>query len=310
MPRATNSVDWARICSDTFVPLETATGASFEGRINQVKLAAVGVSRVICDPCRVTRSDRAIRGAPSDDVLVNSVTEGSGTLTVDGGESVLPTGAGAVCDADRQYTLGFGAPATVMTLQVPRSILSPPYRGHPRARARTLGSRTSSATVPRHFLSGVLEAGETGIDDVDELLSATVGLLSLVMADADNRAGMRAGPLDRPAHHLLIRDFVERHCTDPTLTVEAIARRHRISRRYLENLFARHGSSPAAHLRAARLDRARALLAIGDRIPLVEVALRSGFHDVATFSRAFRRAHATTPGAWRESEQRLRPICE
>jgi AraC-like DNA-binding protein len=304
---ATNSVDWARICSDTFVPLETATGASFEGHINHVKLDAVGVSRVRCDPCRVIRSDRAIRGAPSDDVLINIVQAGSCTLAAGGRKLVLPAGAAAVCDADRPYSLGFAAPGTVMTLQVPRSVLPVPYRRRPRVITRTLGPSSSSATVLRHFLSGVLEAGETGIDDVGEILAATVGLLRLVMDDADHRSGLPEVPLDRSSHYLLICDFVEQHCADPALTVAEIARRHRVSRRYLEKLFAHHGHSPAAYLRDARLRRARVLLALDRPVPLVEVASRSGFNDVATFNRAFRRAHATTPSAWRRSERPTGP---
>ncbi|WP_028935808.1 helix-turn-helix domain-containing protein [Pseudonocardia spinosispora] len=297
--RATNSVDWGRICSDTFVPLEAATGASFEGRIEHVKLSSLGVSRVVCDPCRVARSDRAIRGAPSDDVLVNIVEAGTCTMSTGDGQAVLPAGVAALCDADRPYTLGFAAPGTVMTLQVPRSVL--PRRSPRRigALASTVASTTSSATVLRHFLHGVLEAGATGIGDVDELASTTVGLLSLVMTDADRQLHPPGEPLAPSAHFLLIRDFVDRHCTDSGLTVEQIARRHRVSRRYLENLFARHGGSPSAYLRAARLERARALLEADGRLPLVEVALRSGFSDVTTFGRAFRRAHGTTPGAWR-----------
>ena len=58
------------------------------------------------------------------------------------------------------------------------------------------------------------------------------------------------------------------------------------------------GLTPGAFLRRLRLNRAAALLR-SPRLALVEVGLRSGYHDQAHFSRSFKRAFGVAPREYR-----------
>lgn len=58
------------------------------------------------------------------------------------------------------------------------------------------------------------------------------------------------------------------------------------------------GCTPGAYLRRCRVERATQLLR-RTRLPLAEIAMRSGFADQAHMSRAFRTALAMTPAAFR-----------
>ena len=62
------------------------------------------------------------------------------------------------------------------------------------------------------------------------------------------------------------------------------------------------GVTPGEFVRERRLAAAAELLGATD-LPIVEIALRAGFADQSHFTRAFRRAHATSPAAFRR--QRL-----
>jgi AraC family transcriptional regulator len=60
------------------------------------------------------------------------------------------------------------------------------------------------------------------------------------------------------------------------------------------------GQSPHRYVSARRLERAKALLAAGDR-PLVDIALALDFSCQANFTRAFRQATGRTPGQYRRN---------
>ncbi len=84
--------------------------------------------------------------------------------------------------------------------------------------------------------------------------------------------------------------------------VAMIARRVGLSQRRLEMLFAdRLGISPGRFFRDLRLDEARRMVT-DTRLPLQEVALRSGFSGQVAFARAFRARFGTTATALRRQQ--------
>ncbi|MCZ8148579.1 MAG: GlxA family transcriptional regulator [Roseomonas sp.] len=83
------------------------------------------------------------------------------------------------------------------------------------------------------------------------------------------------------------------------LAREALAVEGGVSVRQLERLFRAHlGSTIAAHYLALRLDRARALLR-QTTLPVLQVAMASGFASAAHFSRAYRARFGQPPRAER-----------
>lgn len=83
------------------------------------------------------------------------------------------------------------------------------------------------------------------------------------------------------------------------LSVEALAQRARMSPRNLARTFmAETGSTPAAFVSRARVDRAAALLVHTDW-PQEKIARESGFGSVDAFQRAFGRQMGATPDVYR-----------
>jgi AraC-like DNA-binding protein len=60
------------------------------------------------------------------------------------------------------------------------------------------------------------------------------------------------------------------------------------------------GLSPYRWLLERRIDRAKALL-LANTLPIVDIALRAGFSDQASFSRAFRKVVGESPARWQRS---------
>ncbi|MFJ9644275.1 helix-turn-helix domain-containing protein [Streptomyces sp. NPDC101206] len=95
--------------------------------------------------------------------------------------------------------------------------------------------------------------------------------------------------------------FVEHNLGDPQLTPAAVAARHGISLRRLQQIFRERGETPAAGIRRRRLERCRAELEDPARagLPVHAVAARWGFTDPSVFSRSFREAYGTSPTEYR-----------
>ncbi|WP_193177446.1 GlxA family transcriptional regulator [Oricola nitratireducens] len=84
-------------------------------------------------------------------------------------------------------------------------------------------------------------------------------------------------------------------CIEKPVTIAAIARRVSISPRGLEQLFRKEiGQTPGAYFLSLRINAARRLV-LDTRLPMTEIASRTGFSSVAAFSRAFRRSYGISP---------------
>lgn len=89
-------------------------------------------------------------------------------------------------------------------------------------------------------------------------------------------------------------------------SVETLAREAHVSASLLDERFREAlGVAPIRYLRAWRMHLAEGLLRTSD-IAVGALAHRVGYESEEAFSRAFKRAHASAPGAWR-SEGRRRP---
>jgi transcriptional regulator GlxA family with amidase domain len=88
---------------------------------------------------------------------------------------------------------------------------------------------------------------------------------------------------------------------DHPLTISAIARRAGVTARSLETVFRRSiGETPGAYYLRLRLGAARRLV-LDTRIPMADIAARTGFSSAAAFSRAFGRAFGKAPVRMRRS---------
>ena len=86
---------------------------------------------------------------------------------------------------------------------------------------------------------------------------------------------------------------------DQPISIAAIASRIGVSTRTLEQVFDRAvGETPGAYFLRLRLSAARRFVK-DTRIPLADIAARTGFSSASTFSRAFRRAYGLSPQAQR-----------
>jgi excisionase family DNA binding protein len=89
--------------------------------------------------------------------------------------------------------------------------------------------------------------------------------------------------------------FIDRHFSDPNLSVKAVAEAFSISERHVYRLLAERGLSFVAHLKHRRIQKAAVELRTNRHIQITDVALKCGFNDLSTFSRAFKQKFGCCP---------------
>ncbi len=96
---------------------------------------------------------------------------------------------------------------------------------------------------------------------------------------------------------------IERHCGDPEFSPAWISHALGCSRATLYRAFAREDRTVAAAIWSARIERARRMLtsAAGAGMLISDIAFRSGFLEMPTFTRMFKQRFGMTPSEAREA---------
>ena len=108
-----------------------------------------------------------------------------------------------------------------------------------------------------------------------------------------------------------VKAWIEEHLSDPTLTLEKVAKSNQISLRQLHYLFDLCATTPSEWIWQRRLQRSYELLA-GDRtgLSVTDVAFRHGFSSSSHFSTLFRRSFGLRPSEVKRSGHLPEKGCE
>ncbi len=189
--------------------------------------------------------------------------------------------------------------STVIQLAIPRRLLPV----HQQGSDVLAGVWVPGDTIPGGLLSSMVSQLPGHLDSLDahegfRVCTAVVDLLSATLSASNGGAD---GKPRRQALVERILAYIEDQLGDPELSPARVAQTHHISIRYLHKLFAEQNITVAGFIRNRRLERSRRdLLDPAQRSrPVSAIGARYGFTDPAHFSRVFRAAYGSPPGAYR-----------
>jgi AraC-like DNA-binding protein len=148
------------------------------------------------------------------------------------------------------------------------------------------------------------ELQRLAVSHMQDLIAATIA------ATRGDRA-LAAGRGIAAARLRVIKSDICAHLGDGGLSVGEIARRQRVTSRYVHKLFENEGLTFSSFVLGQRLARAHRLLSdprLADR-SISSVAFDVGFGDLSYFNRMFRRRYAATPTDVRELAIKADPRC-
>lgn len=254
---------------------------------------ALGDSWVV--GCRIgpmagRRRSGELRRTPGEFVAVLLVERGTEVLVQQGRTAEVRAGGAALWDGVRPVECSTAGGLSKRTLFVPREVLADVVPDVASVTARVLAPSANLRLLGSWLTATARQT------DLDDPTRATAGRMALDLLRTALARSTGAPGASQEVLVLQVKDYVDRHLSDPGLTLDAVARANAISVRYLHLLFRGSGETAAEYVRRRRLERAQLLLlGPGRDLSIAEVATRSGFDSPSSFSRAYRGRYGTTP---------------
>jgi len=275
-------------------------GRPFHAHLRRIVLNEVELIEHAADAVVSGRSPGRTRFDGGDDIAFELIRSGASNFTHNG-EHRLRTGDLCLVDYARPFRTVLSrhrASGVVLSRRRVREVLGDDLAG---LAGRRVPARGLAAVLRAHMTTTLDEAPHM---TPEERVIATNAAAEMVLAIL--QAG-RFGAADPDQFgeglYQAARAVIDRACPDPDLSPERIALAVGCSRATLYRLFARRDQSVAAAVWRARLERARRMLCSAESIALAisDVAMLSGFTDVPTFTRMFKRHYGSTPREVREA---------
>ncbi|RUZ88595.1 AraC family transcriptional regulator, partial [Mesorhizobium sp. M7A.F.Ca.US.003.02.2.1] len=146
------------------------------------------------------------------------------------------------------------------------------------------------------YVRSIQDAGDVLTPEAWHLATTHIfDLVALAMGATRDAAEIARGRGVRVARLRAIKAEITAHGGD--LSAEDIARRHRLSARYIRKLFESEGTSLSDFMLCQRLLRAHRMLSNPRHAgrSITAIAFEAGFNDLSYFNRAFRRRYGATP---------------
>ncbi len=290
---------WRDLICDTYVELDCAgmPREGFWGSVRAQAVADVEFSLVASLGHDVIRSPKQIAKSTREYFLVSLQTIGTGLIEQDGKQAHLDPGDFAIYDSTRPYRLRFGGEVQQAVLKLPRERL---LRHLPAADCAA-AVRVRGTTGLGRMVSNLIHDAAEHLVDAGELLPGAVAenvvsLLAVALGNAipNERAAQGCVRLSVFRHAC---NYIHEHLGDPGLSVDRVAAAHRVTGRYLRQLFAEHGLTASRYIWDTRLDCCRRDLEnpLLDGLTITQISFKWGFSDSAHFSRSFRKRFGMAP---------------
>lgn len=296
---------WQDVVCRALVDLECRpmSGMAFEASVEGSRLEGLSVARIEASAHRVERQPSAIARASEESLIFNFVLSGVAMAQQDGRSVVLRAGDGAVCDAQRPYSLRFDDTFKIITIKLARSAIAHRAGSIHRITATSFGESSQMCPILFGYLVSFSKqasllppaASEKVVRNFTELLAAALD--EVILASPLPLSEYRATALMR------VRDFVERHLDVCELDTAMVSTALNLSPRYINKLFEAESTSLTRYIWRRRLERAAADLQDPARagLGISAIAMAHGFNDLSHFSRAFRQRFDLSPRAYRAS---------
>ena len=279
-------------------PGKTPPGA-FSASLRHKVIGEINVIESRCDPCTGYRTDRHAALVDEPTVVLLSYLEGGEHIEFGGECYTVAAGDTFVWDSSKAtkfevyqslHKVALAMPARLLSHNVLAALDRVPRKFGASSGSRQLLGNLIGAVADEEFDNAEVEA-DTILDAVNAFV---MGALPMEVAP---EKGLQAQQRQE------IKRYVERHLSDPSLSIERIALEHRVSKRYLHWLFRDEPMTLNELIIFKRLGRCRDDLRNpeSEHLHISQIAYYWGFANTSHFSKRYRACFGESPTETRQT---------
>lgn len=267
------------------------------------RLVSLSIGRITNSPLRLSRNREMVEGNAELALMVH--LEGAATFSHLGREASVPVGS-AILLSGADPLRSVRTKSRNLYIAMPRDVLAPMVSNLDAA----LMSVIPSTVEPLRLLAGYIDLlmNDPALMETEELRCLAVhhihDLVASALGATRDMEEAAAGRGVRAARLRAIKADIAQNLAG-NVTAAALSARHRLSPRYIRNLFEGENTSLSQFVLGQRLTRVHRMLTDlrrADRT-ISDIALAVGFGDISTFNREFRRRFGVTPSDVRRGAQ-------
>ena len=197
-------------------------------------------------------------------------------------------------------------PGRILGLRVPRVVLATLVTNVDDSVMRPIARDNQALRLLMNYIATLDDAAEMA---TPELRHSVVGhihdLIALTIGATRDAATIAQGRGVRAARLCAIKNDIGKNLANPELSIGALARRHRLTPRYIQILFGAEGTTYSNFVLGQRLNAIhRALSKPRSDTKISAIVYDSGFGDLSYFNRCFRRLYGASPSDIRAEARR------
>ncbi|POF86412.1 helix-turn-helix domain-containing protein [Pseudomonas putida] len=265
--------------------------SDFDGALQVNGIGPLDITTLSSPLHHWVRSEQHLRSDPAEDIWLGFTLDGHGEIEQHTRKASLSAGSLFLYDATQPFRFSLGGTENHL-IRIPRPLLA---QRLPRVGDFTalVLDETRPGVIPLRQMIGQAASSVALLQDegISRRYSNTIiDLLVLSLELQDLKTTHQELDL-----YGRIMNYIQRHLTEPELSIETIAVAHHVSTRTVTRAFARHQNSPVAEIWKERLNASRAAIECGQVRSVSQAALEFGFSDFSHFSHAFRKAFGVAP---------------
>lgn len=301
---------WREIYGRTIAKfdIEPLDDAPFHAEVTLSSLPGIGIATGARSDAHY-RMTRELAAQANDNLVFSMVTHGTGTICQFGRGATVEAGGAVLLSAADPSVCTLRQHGRFTTLALPRESVVPLIADLDAALVRPVQQGTDALRLLAGYLGVLKDTSTFATPDLGRSVATHVMDLAIMAIGATrDAAALAEGRGIRAARLKAMKDGIVARISDERLSVNDIARRHRVSPRYVQLLFEGDGETFSEYVLEQRLARANHMLAAARFADwtIGAIAFEAGFSNLSYFNRAFRRRYGATPSDVREAARPYR----